>query len=118
MSLSKADILNAKDFKCEEVSVPEWGGHVFVRTMTGAQRDSFEASLVNVLGETTTPNLQNVRAKLLARCLCDEHGERLFNDAEIEALGAKSAAALDRVFKVAQTLNGIGEKEIEELAGN
>ena len=68
--------------------------------------------------ETTTPNLQNVRAKLLARCLCDEHGERLFNDAEVEALGAKSAAALDRVFKVAQTLNGIGEKEIEELAGH
>jgi hypothetical protein len=38
--------------------------------------------------------------------------------ADVEALGRKSAAALERVCKVAQALNGIGEAELEDLKGN
>jgi hypothetical protein len=48
----------------------------------------------------------------------DEQGNRMFSEADIEALGRKSAAALERVCKVAQALNGIGEAELEELQGN
>jgi hypothetical protein len=45
--------------------------------------------------------------------LCDATGNRLFEDAEITALGRKSALALDRVFAVAQRLNGIGVEQAE-----
>jgi hypothetical protein len=45
--------------------------------------------------------------------LCDATGNRLFEDAEITALGRKSARALDRVFAVAQRLNGIGIEQAE-----
>jgi hypothetical protein len=36
----------------------------------------------------------------------------------VEALGKKSAAALNRVFEVAQRLSGITDDDVEELAKN
>ena len=44
--LNKAAILAAEDLKTETVAVPEWGGEVRVRTLTGTERDAFESGLV------------------------------------------------------------------------
>ena len=115
--LSKESILNIADITTQEVVVPEWNGSVFVRSMSGAERDAFEAELVEAKKGAGT-NLNNVRAKLAVRVVCDKGGTRLFTDADAEQLGRKSAAALDRIFTVAQKLSGIGEKEIAELEGN
>ena len=112
--LSKKDILTADDLPHQDVEVPEWGGTVRVRTMTGTERDAFE-------GETYTgdgANTINMRARMCARCIIGEDGERLFEDRDMAELGAKSAAALDRVFAVAQALNGFSDSDIEELEKN
>ena len=114
-TLTKEQILQANDLKIETVDVPEWGGSVGVRTMTGTERDSFEQSIVEKKGKT---NLSNIRARLCALTVVDDSGNRLFNDSDIAELGKKSAAALDRVFTVAQKMNGFGEKDIEELGKN
>lgn len=114
MILDKTAILSAEDLKTEEVDVPEWGGSVRVRTLTGSERDAFESSLIAADGQR---NMANYRARLLSRALVGENGQRLFSDDEIPLLGGKSAAALDRLFAVAQRLNGIGgeaEKAIEK----
>lgn len=116
--LDRSAILDAADLGVEEVYVPEWGGWVRVRGMTGAERDQFEAEIVQQRGRSRAPNLQNIRAKLVARCTVDGAGARVFSDADIEALGRKSAAALDRVFEVAQRLSGVTREAVEELAGN
>ena len=108
--LSKDAILAADDLPRETVHVLEWGGDVYVRTMSGADRDAFETSLIAREGERDG-RMENVRARLVALTLCDESGARLFEDGEIAALGRKSARALDRVFAVAQRLNGIGTEQ-------
>lgn len=112
--LTKATILAANDLRKELVAVPEWGGEVYVRTMTGTERDIFETELLTATKGTSS----NIRAKLLARCLCDENGERLLSDKDIAELGKKSASALDRCFAVAQRLNGFSKDDVETLAGN
>ena len=88
-------ILSADDRKKEAVFVPQWGLSVFVRTLTGAERDDWEASIVQQRGKATTYDLRNVRARLVCKCIVDESGKRVFSDHEAEALGEKSAAALD-----------------------
>ena len=118
MLLSKEQILSAEDLKSEIVEVPEWGGSVKVRMMTGTERDAFETSIFEVKGKDTERNFVDLRAKLVARTLIDENGERLFTDKDIALLGKKSAKALDRVFQVAQQLNGIGKEAVEELTKN
>ena len=113
--LSKEAILAADDLPREIVSVPEWGGQVYVRTMTGTDRDAFEASLITRDSNTSSNDqrMHNVRARLVSLTLCSESGERMFHDGDIDALGRKSARALDRVFAVAQRLNGIGADEAQ-----
>jgi len=118
MTLGRDDILKADDLPRREVSVPEWGGHVYVRTMTGAQRDALEASMVNGKGGANIDALKNLRARIAALTICDEDGNLIFDEKDIGALSAKSAAALNRVFEVSQDLNSFGDEAIEELAKN
>jgi len=114
--LNRDDILKVSDISIEEVDVPEWGGSVFVKGMTGTERDAFESSIVQQRGKNSSVNMSNIRAKLSAQTICDEAGERLFTDADVKALGKKSATALQRVFDVAQRLSGISGDDVEELA--
>lgn len=114
--LSKADILGADDIRVELVEVPEWGGTVGVRVMSGADRDAYEIAIYET--RKAGKDNQNVRAQLVAMTAVDESGARLFGVADIRALGAKSAAALDRVFAVAQRINRLRAEDMKELAGN
>ncbi|KPK67836.1 MAG: hypothetical protein AMJ84_12280 [Acidithiobacillales bacterium SM23_46] len=112
--LSKEQILQADDLRREAVVVPDWDGSVFVQTMTGIDRDAFELSLT----KDGKASIENMRAKLCARTIVDENGNRLFTEDDVEALGKKSGTALDRIFEVAQRLNGIGADAMEKLAKN
>ena len=124
--LTRDEILSREDIRTEDVEVPEWGGTVRVRGMTGAKRDEFEDGLTQSTpltraqrrrGESAqTVTMDNVRAKLCAWCIVDERNELVFVDTDIAQLGEKSGAALDRVFEVASRLSGIGEDDVEVMA--
>jgi hypothetical protein len=113
MALSKAAILAANDKKMVDMDVPEWNGSVKIRVMSGTERDRFEAEFVG-----GNKSVDMVRAKLVAKCLCDEEGNRLFTEAEIPQLGEKSAAVLDKLFTACMKLNRFTKDDVEELAGN
>ena len=118
--LSKAEILAQDDLKYEDVEIPEWGGAwVRVRTLNASERDHFEAGTIQRNGRTMTTNMEHIRARLCLLCLVDpETGDRLFSEEDTFPLGGKSAAALDRIFTVAQRLNGMREEDVNELAAN
>ena len=84
----------------EHVSSPK-----LLKLRSSILRDE-SGELASLLGKDG--RMENVRARLVSLTLCNEAGTRIFDDSEIVALGAKSARALDRVFSVAQRLNGIG----------
>jgi len=116
----KAAILGATDIVSEAVTVPEWGGlTVWVKTLTGKERDAYESDLI-IMGRKgqTKFNMSNMRAKLLARCLVSEDGKRLFGDDEVEILGQRSAAAIQRLFAIAQRLNALTNDDVDELEKN
>jgi hypothetical protein len=114
-ALNKEQILSAQDLKTETVDVPEWGGVVLVRAMTGEERDQYESSVVEQRGKDTRVNLRNARAKLVALSSVDESGAKLFTQADVAALSKKSASALQRVFDVAMRLSGISSADLDEL---
>jgi hypothetical protein len=118
MALNRSQILEANDMMTEIVAVPEWGGEVIVSGMTGAARDAWEQSLVVADGGKARTNMENIRARLVAATVVDESGNRLFDDKDVVMLGRKSSAALERVCKVAQRLNGLTNEDVEQLKGN
>ncbi len=114
--LTKEQILAAADLPEEVVDVPEWGGKVLIRGMTGAERDAFEESVMVTRGNNRELNLRNFRAKLVALSIVDPvTKERMFSDNEVAELGKKSARALQRVFEAALRLNGMTAESVEEL---
>lgn len=127
--MTRDDILTFDDVKYESVVVPEWGGAtIWLRTPHSIDRDAFEASLIvqskvrkngKIKTEQTT-SLVNIRAKLVVRCVVTGQGspDLMFRADDADKLAVKNAAAIDRLYDVAQRLAGISETDIEELAGN
>jgi len=116
--LTRDQILGLDDLKTETVNVPEWGGAVIVRSMTAADRDEYEQSMVNSRGADEKGNMRNIRARLIICTAVDESGKRLFTDADIDLIGAKAARAVNRVFKVAARLNALTSDDVDDLAKN
>lgn len=116
--LSKSAIFGANDLKTQDVDVPEWGGTVRVKALTGIERDQFESNILDQNGKDVKVNMANARARLVSMAVIDGAGEPLFAESDIAMLGTKSAAALDRVYGVAAKLAGIDKEDMAELTGN
>ena len=112
--LTKEQILGIQDLAKEEVEVPEWHGSVFVRTMTGTEHDSLEEQLANA-GHNY---VRRYRILVCALTICDEHGGRLFDVKEVEALGEKSKPVLGRLYEVACRLSLLRDMDREEAKKN
>ncbi len=116
--LNRQEILEKKDIKTKDVYVEPWDGHVCVKGLTGKERDKWESSIVEMKKKTAVVK-DNIRAKLVALSIVDPDTMKpIFAEADIEALGAKSAAALDVIFSEARKLSGISEDDVEELEKN
>ena len=115
--LDRDGILACQDLETEAVEVAEWCDTVYVRTMTGKERDHFEQTVADQR-EGERFDVRGVRALLVALTLCDENGEGLFTADDVDALNAKSAAALDTLFDVSRRLNHLRPEDVEDLAGN
>lgn len=116
MHTDKATLLALKSrVIVEAVKVDGLEHPIFVRGLTGRERDSFENACFVQRGKQRVMTTENIRAKLLVRSICDDKGARMFTDAEEGELGALPAQVLDTLFTVAQKLSGLGASDMEEL---
>ena len=107
MALSKAAILAAKDTKLSEaLPVPEWGGEVYIKTLSGTDRDAFEDAYAE-------NKMKAFRCRFLVLTLCDDKGQRLFEDADVADLGKKSSVVINRLFEAAWKHNAFTNEAVE-----
>lgn len=118
--LNREEILKSQDRAYKDVNCPEWGGKVRVQSLTGAERDQFEESILGKKGKDGTREVvtKNLRAKLVALTAVDKDGKLLFSMDDVTVLGEKNATPLDRLFAVAQKLSGISKDDVDEMVKN
>lgn len=117
--LSKDEIFGMDDIPMEEVVVPEWKNRkVLICGLTAAGKNAYQASLLEIKGSSRRVKMENATAKLLVRTIVNRQRQPIFTETDIERLGAKSAAALERLVAVANRLSGMDEKENAELVKN
>ena len=134
--LSRDAILTLDDTQYEEVQVPEWGGMVRVKGLSGNQRAQIESLFLEEapgLGnrqdrrngsEKAFEQYQNrkkaayaiLRAKVCTWSIVDEQGNLLFTADDIAAINEKQAGVIERIFDVARRLSGLTEKDVEDTA--
>ncbi len=124
MGLTKDQILNADDVHVKKLSIPKWGGDVYIKMLSAKERDCWESLCLKVgqclkNGDFNDYANLSVKATLAFYSLCDEHGNRLFNDpSDIEKLNDKSGAVLDYISDEAQAFSQISDEDIEEIEKN
>jgi hypothetical protein len=113
--LSRDAIFDADDRSFDVVPVPEWGGEVRIRSITGRQRDQYESSLMDDRGNDRKLNLRNARAKLIVLCAVDENGQALFTADDVNRLGSKNAKPVDRLFDACKKIAGLTDEDVDGL---
>jgi len=117
----RAELKGIDDTKVEAVIMPEWGGKtLYVRSLTGEERDYFEEQSLVKKGKGRETSLKNMRARLVVLSVC--HGptnyEPVFVPADVQWLTKKNSKPLDRLFEVAGRLSGITDRDLDELQKN
>ncbi|MFA5935004.1 MAG: hypothetical protein WC827_03915 [Candidatus Paceibacterota bacterium] len=122
--LDRKALLKKEELQVVQVNLGK-DEYVYVRQMTGRERDTFEQSLVKEVkdkeGNVTTydRSLQDFRAKLAVCTLCNEKGESLLEPGDYEVLSmSMSAARLEKIVNEAQKINKISEEDKEALTKN
>jgi hypothetical protein len=115
---SREEILALNDLELEELNVPEWQTSVFVRGLSGDERDIFEGKMIQMNGNSVKLKMEHLRALLVYFGTCNKDGSRKFRLTDIEALGKKSAAALERIAGRIQVLSKMRNADIKELTEN
>lgn len=118
--LTREAILGIRDRIYKTVNCPEWGGQVRLQSLSGAERDRFEESILGSRNKDGSRDVvtKNLRAKLIALSAVDENGNLLFSADDVMILGEKNATPLDRLFTVAKELSGISRDDVEEMVKN
>ena len=99
--------------------VPELGGAIWVRGMSGIERDKFEEGLRIRRGRRAgQSDLRNFRAQLAVRVIVNEHGERLLNDQDADIFGKLPAGVLDRIIARCTELSGKAAQDVEEMGND
>ena len=122
--LTRDDLLAKDKLQIVEVDLGD-GSIVYVRQMTGHERDGFEQSLIikkkdskgNLIGVDQAT--EDFRAKLAVQSVCDADGNLLLRPSDYLKLSTNiSAKKLETIINVAQEINAISDKDKEDLVKN
>lgn len=110
MSSFKEKILLSDDNDLTRIFVPEWGfgkedkDSIYLKVVSATERDDYEAkvALASEPGQREFA-LKNLRARLVALCLVNEDGDRIFtSNQDVLDLGKKNGLILDKLFDMAR----------------
>lgn len=112
--LSRDDILNAQDFRTDEVDVPEWGGTVLVRELSAPEMlkvrfrtfEEEEGGFRINLAEYA----ENIPA-MISWCVIDERGVSILSIDDVNRLSAKSVRPANRIITKIMKLSRLTENE-------
>lgn len=121
--LTKEQLLTKHDLPVKRVELLN-GDFVFVRMMTGREKNLYQQSLVTVsMGPDGKPvyknSMDDLEAKLAVFTLCDENGELLFCPNDVAKLSAALPwDELEKISEAASRLNNLSKDTREEMLKN
>lgn len=105
----------------------EGGKHLWVRELTGLERDGLESIIFDEQRKAKKAGRKprfRFRSTLVVWCASDEAGRMIYEGDDQELiraaikLGDSGSTFLDPIFGAAQEINGITQEELDELEGN
>jgi len=117
--MTREEILNSRNFGVKEIETTI--GKVFIRKWSGKDRAKFLQASISVNGENIDVEYDRIfdnMSLVVVLSLCNETGERMFTDGELELIGELDADAIQEIYQESLKLNSLAPKSVEEAAKN
>ncbi len=115
MANLKDHILGVNDLVQECIHVPEWGVDVYIRMMTGTEKDEVSHKAREGISEgEDSARTRNAFLLLLCKTLCDENGVNIFRDSDAMLLMRKNPIVIERLIKESMRINMMGKGAEED----
>lgn len=118
MALSRNEILSkAGDRPVEDVPVPEWGegSTIRLRCLSSADRLKFVIARDKAFAGEPAPEPSAYAVVLAA---VDEHGNRIFQDQDTDALSEMRGDVIERLADKALSISAVSEQAVVDAVGN
>ncbi len=86
-----------------DVDIPELGGSVRIRTLSGTERERWEHETV----VERKDNRSTMRARMVVLAVVGENGQPLWNELDVARLGDSNSKVLDRLYSAALEHNSL-----------
>ena len=100
----------------ERIEIPELEDEVCIRTISAKARDAYD----NSVNDGERRDFENIAARLVCLCLCDEAGEPFYPDAKegATAVGEWGTSIVERLFYECRDLNMMGPRDLARAVKN
>ena len=118
--LTREDFLRPFKPVIEEVKVPEIQaeGVAYCRSFSAGDRGKLEILGARYKDKKNYDDTPKIRFLACVLGVCDEQGNRIFQETELDLIAQMPAIVVDRLSEVIFRLNGLDKKKIEELEKN
>ena len=113
MSSKMRDILLKGAFAEEHVEIEIQGEKIgfIVREMNAGDASKYKASLFKFIDGKPIINMDGYQVKLIANCLFDKDGEKIFGDNDLELIKTLPNSVADKICEVASRINELEVKK-------
>lgn len=108
-------ILQSDDFRYEEIEVPEWGGSLRLKSLSGTER----TAVIRMLNQKKD-TVDGVYEKVIIFSAVDADGRKIFEDNQstLSILQGKDAGVTQRIAMKALELSGLGPNSKDDAEKN
>ena len=121
---TRRGFLDLPEAQPEKVFIKTLEEDVFFKKMSAQDDDSYNWSMLEIKTDEKTKKtevkrvMDNTMCKFLVRVLCDENGQRLFEDDEHALLGRKEPAVIRELHAAAMKIAEVSPEILDELEKN
>ena len=116
MTTTRETLLASAPPTVQAIDCPELGASVHLRVMSGADREQLENELTR--RRERKQDLVGIKFALLRRVICEPDGTLTFGPDDEAAFMSIDCRVVERLFSVAQTMNLLDDRSVEDHLGN
>ena len=105
--MDKASLLAKGKRRTAKVTVDGFG-ELHVRSLTEAEWAAYQRDSIDFrTGQVTANGIATAKPRLIALCVCDEKGERVFGNSDVPAILDMDAKAVNALYEACEQFAGV-----------
>ena len=116
---SREALLKLCERRYSTVEIPERDISIRIQSLSEAEKSQYETCLIAKNGRgIMRERLQDATRRLIALCVVDEEGKRIFLDSDLSAIANLDSYISSRIYDACQEHCGFNKGDIDETVKN